>query len=220
MSKEPPDDVTAAYNDAHKKLNYHLIEVTNNKGKWMVLVQHSFNPHRGPYVNGWLALLYKQGAGKWEYTHVVHVAFPDFYPKTGDIIEHEYTVLHNIHGAEKTLEEIVKECMHRTDDEIKQSFLDYIASSSPDDFTEEHMERYEEGYYRWKGPKECIEPIRRQLFNHWRKCAGEKRPLDSDIQIYCMHDDAHCMDQRYVTTNPESWEAPAKNSKEKSSCEK
>lgn len=87
------------------------------------------------------------------------------------------------------------------------------------EFLANNLQRVD-GFFFWTGESKDIESVRRQLYNHWRRCAGEKRPLDSDIQIYCMHDDANCMDQRYITLDPDSWEAPKKNSKEKSSCEK
>lgn len=70
----------------------------------------------------------------------------------------------------------------------------------------------EDGVFMWTGPAEEAEVLRDELWGHWEKCAGT--PLAGSRPVN-MHEDWRCVDRRYLTTDPESWEAPKKR-KEKS----
>jgi len=78
-----------------------------------------------------------------------------------------------------------------------------------DEYLKDNIEA-RKGVFTWIGPKTEVMFARKHLMNHWLKCAG--KPATEET-IYNMSKDQLCVDRRFLTTDPDNWEAPKKKVK-------
>jgi hypothetical protein len=65
----------------------------------------------------------------------------------------------------------------------------------------------EGGVYMWNGAPEDVQEVRNGLWDHWERCDG--KPVTGGCPTN-MHEDTRCVDRRFLTTDPDNWEAPKK----------
>jgi len=66
------------------------------------------------------------------------------------------------------------------------------------------------GSFTWTGPKNEVMFVRKNLMNHWLKCAG--MPATEET-VYNMSKDPLCADRRFLTLDPDNWTPPKKKVK-------
>jgi hypothetical protein len=64
--------------------------------------------------------------------------------------------------------------------------------------------------YFWNGDMEEVQEVRNALWDHWQVCDG--KPVIHAVPVN-MHPDPRCVDRRYLTIDPDNWEAPPKRKK-------